>query len=131
MRNPDVEQFAKILMREVRDSAIKSLDNLNDPEATNAVIGKRWQEKIEHGSTRDAIATIIPDCVDEALFYLLNAIDNKIIPLSFTTKDGRLIDLAEEGESEMAGWFEGGDWKSEYSQQRFYNDYEDSKDFQF
>ena len=65
------------------------------------------------GQPADLADEIIPDCVDETLFYLLNAIDQGLLKLSFTTSSGKTVGLTEVGESEMGrlvrghGWMEG------------------------
>jgi len=71
---------------------------------------------------------IIPDCVDEALFYLLRAVDEGLIRISFSASSGKTVDLTIDGESETAGWFAGTDgWKEAYSKQRFNDDFADLK----
>jgi hypothetical protein len=130
MPNPEIEQFAKCLLREVRDQAIESCDTLLDREANN-MIAMRWREKIEAGSPKELATLMIPDCVDQTLFYLLDAIDSEKLRISFTTDDGKVVDLTTEGLGELAGWFAGNEWKSKYSRQRYIDDFEDLKDFEF
>lgn len=74
---------------------------------------------------------MIPDCIDQALFYLLHAIDSDILHISFTADNGKQVDLTEEGIGELAGWFAGNDWKSKYSKQRFIDDFKDLENFEF
>ena len=71
---PEIEQFAKILVENVRDSAIHSSDIALRPNAVSPV-AKRWAKAALNESSMDFAATVIPDVVDETVFYLLNAID--------------------------------------------------------
>jgi hypothetical protein len=71
---------------------------------------------------------MIPDCIDDALFYLLYAIDSGTLRLSFTAANGTVVDLSNEGIGELAGWYMGSDgWRRRYSEQRFFDDCEDLK----
>jgi hypothetical protein len=47
----------------------------------------------------------MPDCVDDTLFCLLNAVDQGLLQISFRSSSGKMIDLVEGGESEMGGWY--------------------------
>jgi hypothetical protein len=63
---------------------------------------------------------VIPDVVDNTLFYLMNAIDNGIIPLRYKTDKGKTVDLSSVGEGEMAGWYVGDDsWREKFSKERY------------
>jgi hypothetical protein len=121
MAVPEVEEFAKLLMRHVRDEAIASCDLSRNPNS-NSVEAKRWRQKMESGRTDELLAEIIPDCVDSTLFYLLHAIDEGLLQVSFRSRTGRMVDLVEAGESEMAGWCACGgtdDWRARFSKERF------------
>ena len=97
MPSPEIEEFAKILVQQIRDPAIQAADA--DPR-----LG----------------AAVIPDIVDAAVFQLLDAIDNGALSLMFVTSKGRKIDLATEGKHEMSGWYIGNDgWRSQYAQERY------------
>jgi len=62
---------------------------------------------------------LIPDCVDAALFFLLNAIDQGVLRLQFTAADGKVVDLTSAGDGELAGWYSGeGGWRSRFSAER-------------
>src|SRR5258708_3554733 len=102
MAKQEISEFAKLLLREVRDKTIASCDNLLDPAAKN-VIAQRWQAQIAAGSPSDLASTIIADCVDDTLFHLLYAIDEGLLRLSFVTSSGALVDLTAIGEGELAG----------------------------
>lgn len=124
MVNPEIEEFAKLLMQHVRDSAISSCDMLLDPDC-NSVDAERWRKYQQLGPVDDLLREVIPDCVDTALFYLLNAIDEGVLPISFKASSGKVIDLVEAGESEMAGWgaMGGADgWRARFSKERFNDD---------
>jgi hypothetical protein len=74
----------------------------------------------------DAARTVIPDCVDEAIFYLLQAIDQGVLRLSYTDETGEVVDLSKAGLGELSGWYMGsGGWRARYSEQRFVDDFAD------
>ena len=73
-------------------------------------------------SARDFAREIIPDCVDETLFYLLHAVDEGLLRISFIASDGTVVDLTEEGQHEIAGWFGDGAWKKAHSKERVNDD---------
>jgi hypothetical protein len=125
MAAPEVEEFAKLLIIHVRDMAISASDISLDPDA-NGPTAKRWREKMLSGESRDLAFEMIADCVDNAVFYLLNAIDQGLLRVSFTASSGKNVDLTEVGESEMSGWYMATDgWRDAYSKERFVDDLKD------
>lgn len=69
----------------------------------------------------ELLVEIIPDCVDVTLFWLLSALDQGLIQLSFRSSSDKIIDLVEAGESEMGGWYMMGGtdgWRARYSKER-------------
>lgn len=122
---PEIEEFAKILVEHVRDAAIPSSDTTLHGKH---VMGKRWREAAATSSP-DAFANVlIPDIVDNTLFYLLYAIDDGLLKLSFTASNGKTVDLSTEGLSELAGWYMGSDgWRANYAKERFVDDFCDLK----
>ena len=125
MPKREINEFAKLLVREVRDRAIANCDMLLEREG-NSPMAKRWRGKLDSGSCMELARTIIPDCVDQTLFYLLQAIDSGALRLSFVESSGTLLNLTDDGMGELAGWYAGVDpWISEYSQQRFVDDFAD------
>ena len=123
MAVPEIEEFAKLLMQHVRDEAIVSCDMTRKPDC-NSVDAKRWREKMQFGSIDALLDEIIPDCVDDTLFCLLNAVDQGLLQISFRSSSGKMIDLVEGGESEMGGWYMGGvdGWRARFSKERFNDD---------
>jgi len=81
-------------------------------------------EALSTGDLKRISDVIIPDCVDEAIFCLLHAIDERHLKLTFTAPNGEKVDLADEGLSELAGWYVGGEdnWRYRFSKERI-NDY--------
>jgi hypothetical protein len=127
MPKPEIEEFGETLIREVRDRAIADCDMLLRADG-NSPPAKRWRDKLDSGSSRDLAATMIPDCIDDTLFYLLHAIDSGALRVLYVASNGNVVDLAGEGFGELAGWFMGSDgWRRQYSQQRFVDDVEDLK----
>ncbi|MBI2391860.1 MAG: hypothetical protein HYV09_19875 [Deltaproteobacteria bacterium] len=115
------EEFAELLVREVRDAAIQGCDGNLRSESPSPV-ARRWRAAAA-GGTDAALPVAIPDCVDETIFYLLHAIDEGSLRLSFTASSGRTVDLTEEGLGELSGWFMGSEgWRRAYSEERFADD---------
>lgn len=116
MSNKAVEEFARLLVEQVRDRSIRNCDlNLRvDAKSTTA---KRWRDAgVVDGP---AVNTLIPECVDAAIYFLLAAVDDGVLRLRFEASDGTVIDLGEDGLGELAGWFIGADgWREAYSAQR-------------
>ena len=121
MPNPEIEEFAKLLVHQVRDWAISGCDislrsNAAGPRA------KRWKEAAK-GDSESFAKVIIPDVVDNTIFELLRAIDEGLLKISFTASNGKQVNLWEDGE--LAGMYAGGDWPSQYSKERFIDDCSD------
>lgn len=124
MPKAEIEELGKLLVQQVRDAAIRSCDQLLQPGAGSPK-AMRWREAMA-SKCAEWPAVTIPDCVDEALFFLLNAIDQGLLPLALVTKDGKTVNLAEEGLGELAGWYMmSGGWRADYSTERFVDDFAD------
>lgn len=123
MPNLQIEEFAKILVREVRDAAIQSNDRRLNPTATH-VVAKRWRQSARAGQLEPVAKVLIPDIVDDTIFYLLRAIDDGALKLSFTDSHGKTVDLSEEGLGELAGWY-AGEWNGKYTKERFVDNFLD------
>jgi hypothetical protein len=126
MPKPEIEEFAKLLVQHVRDRAIQSSDG-NRSEIAQHVKAKRWREAAGDSGTLEALGKVmIPDVVDDTLFYLLHAIDEGLIKLSFESSAGRTVSLCKEGRGELAGWYLGTEgWREKYSTERFVDDFFD------
>jgi hypothetical protein len=125
MPNSTIDEFASVLVRRVRDAAIESSDSRLKMDARN-LIADRWKKLIGENNAEALIEGMIPDIVDNTLFFLLHAIDLGELRLSFTDSAGRTVDLSEEGLGELAGWFIGSEgWRAQYSTQRFIDDFSD------
>lgn len=125
MPKPEIEEFARALVREVRDTAIRSSDVCLRPDVTH-VIAKRWRGSARASRLEPIATVLIPDVVDEAIFQLLRAIDDGSLKLSFTDSHGRTVDLSEEGLGELGGWYSG-EWRETYSQERAPDNFPDLK----
>ena len=125
MPKTSINEFAKLLVREVRDEAIEKCDMSLSPTA-NYSIAKRWRAQMKELSPEEFARAIIPDCVDAVIAQLLRTIDNETILLSFTTHDGVLVDLTKESEGEMVGDYFGPEgWRYTLSGQRVNDDFAD------
>ncbi|NNM87188.1 MAG: hypothetical protein HKL95_01580 [Phycisphaerae bacterium] len=130
MAAPEVEEFAKRLVQQVRDAAIRNCDRMLQAGGSTS-IGKRWQEASSRTPEQFA-KVLIPDIVDETVANLLIAIDQGLLRLSFTASAGKSVDLTtvamETGE--MSGLYQGGDgWCEKYSKERYVNDVADLEHF--
>jgi hypothetical protein len=117
MPRPEIEEFARILVRQVRDAAIRSNDVSLGPQFTDA-IAKRWRESARTGQLEPIAKTVIPDVVDSTIFYLLHAIDDGVLQLSFTDPNGQTVNLTKQGLSELGGWYMG-EWREKFTKERF------------
>jgi hypothetical protein len=118
----EIEEFARILVRQVRDVAVRNCDALLQPQASSPV-ARRW--KGLDASSGD-LGTMIPDAIDEAVFSMLQAIDQGLIRLKYVSSAGREVDLTEEGLGELSGWYMGsGGWRAMFSGERFADDFSD------
>jgi hypothetical protein len=124
MLQEEIFEFAKLLVQNVRDSAIKSCDNQLRAQNMKAPMAKRWRDAKNKGSMDEFAEMIISDCVDETMFYFFRAIDEGFFNLSLNTPNGKIIDLTTEGLGELSGWY-AGEWRHEYSKERSTNDFPD------
>ena len=116
MDNQEIEEFGKQVVAFVRDLAIDNSDSCLEQNGRTA---QRW--KAAKSLSPDQFARIIiPDIVDETLYWLMRAIDEGLLTLSYTASSGKTVNLTEEGLSELAGWYLGRDgWIGTYSKERF------------
>ena len=121
MPKPEIEQFAKILVRQVRDAAIQSCDRNLSSDAIH-VIAQRWRQLSHAGRVEPIAKVLIPDIVDDTIFQLLRAIDQGVLQLSFTDSNGQTINLSTESPDEPGGWYSG-EWREIYSKERVPDDF--------
>jgi hypothetical protein len=120
MQSPEIEEFARLLIKFVRDQAVKACDMHVRP-GTKYPAALRWKAALS-GAPDNLPDVLIPDCVDETVFKLLSAIDEGALQILFRTSSGALVDLTEAGQGELAGWYIGSDsWRKTYSEQRVYD----------
>jgi hypothetical protein len=125
MPKPSIQEFAKALIENVRDAAIQNSDMVLRPDVTFST-AKRWREAARNLTAEDFAKVVIPDVVDKTIASLLRAIDEGSLKLHFSTSDGRIVDLEDEGLSELTGWFMGsGGWREQFSRERFVDDFKD------
>jgi hypothetical protein len=111
MKN-SIDEFAGILIREVRDAAISACEARLDPQATSPV-AMRWKKS---NVDDESVRMLAADAVDQTLFYLLDAIDNGILRMKFISESAEEIDLTKESRGEFAGWYMGpGGWIETFS----------------
>jgi hypothetical protein len=125
MPSQEIEEFARLLIQHVRDSAIRGCDMNLRPE-NQGPIATRWKEASAQESLKEPARTIIPDCVNATISKLLLAIDQGLLRVSFTSSTGKTIDLMDDGMGELTGWYLGkGGWCEKYSKERYVDDFSD------
>jgi hypothetical protein len=67
MPNPQIKEFAKLLVREVRDATIRSSDRWLRA-GPGDVVTQRWTETLKGGDAGSGASVLIPDIVDATLF---------------------------------------------------------------
>lgn len=112
------DEFAKKLVQKVRDVSIQSLDRMlkSAREGNKVASMQGWKNAEAEGKLPEVM---IADCVDTALFTLLDAIDNQVLRLQFEGDDGTQLDLGES--QELAGWFIGDiadSWRGRFAKER-------------
>jgi len=117
-----IEELGILLVRHVRDVAIQSCDMQLLPHSQTAM-AQRWRKAaIRHGG-KVPPEVLIPDCVDETIFTFLRAIDQGLLPLSFTAENGELVDLVKGGEGKLADeYIRPGGWRDQFSKERINNE---------
>ena len=116
--NPILESFARQLVGNVRDVAVRDCD-LIVRSASRTVIAQRWTQE----ASADAIRALVPDIVDRTLAALLRALDDGSLRLALPETDGA-VDLGTLGEGELCGWYMGsGGWRTAYSKERYNDDF--------
>jgi hypothetical protein len=128
MANPGIEEFARVVIERVRDTAIRSCDANLNKSSTNP-IARRWREVAE-GDAEEFASVLIPDVVDSTIAHFLGAIDQEILRLVFSASNGESVDLASDGLGELSGWYKGSDgWCARYSRERCADDVSDLQHF--
>jgi hypothetical protein len=125
MLTPELQEFAKILVQQVRDTAVRSCDANLRPDVTH-VVAKRWKAAERDSNVESIASVLVPDIVDETVSQLLRAIDQGLLKLSFSASNGKTVDLPSDGLGELSGWYMGSSgWRATYSNQRFSDDFSD------
>lgn len=126
MHIPEIEEFGKLLVQNVRDRAIASCSLYLDLD-NNTIIAKRWRNKqVGDPDSTLNLAAVISDCVDETIFHLLNSIDQETLPL-LINMGSRTVDLVKDGLGELGGWYVGTDgWREKFSKERVFDEFPES-----
>lgn len=116
----NVDLFAENLIRLVRDRAIRNCSSNVGP-GPKSPIGRHWTTALVRSNIDSIRDVIIPDCVDEVIWCLLNAIDKEELELLFVAPDGQMVDLCKDGLGELGGWYMGNDqgWRQRFSREKF------------
>lgn len=87
---------------------------------------KRWREAASKMTPDEFARMLIPDVVDTVIFELLQAMDQGVLPLSFTGTSGTTIDLAKDEDGLAGRYFCRDGWCGQYAQERYAEDYTES-----
>ena len=117
-------EFAEKLIKNVRDNTIRSCDSQLSKES-NSPVAKRWRELADSGKLEELQRTLITNCIDDTLFHLLEAIDNKKLNISYLSNNGENINLSEKGLGELSGSYASNDWIEQFTDERFSDDFDD------
>jgi hypothetical protein len=123
MDSLEIEEFARVLIKEVRDRTIVNCDS-QLKESSNSPNAKRWRElNVKHNT--DLVKAVIADCVDLAIANFLSAIDHGSLNLKFVSSDNHEVDLTKAND-ELTGWYMGsGEWREKFSKERYFDDFKD------
>src|SRR5882724_4050047 len=133
MPNPTVEEFAKMLVEQVRDAAIQSSDRRINVALGTLVSGRaeekgslvqRWANAAADGNLKSIAAVLIPDIIDDTIFHVLRAIDEERFDCFFKGSNGAVVHLPKDASDEMGGSYMG-EWRYCYSKERVMDDYSD------
>ena len=119
----EIDEFAKLLVEQVRDRAIRTYDRTigNGPKTAMA---NRWHAAAKSGRPEDLARAVIPDIVDTTISQLLGAIDQELLHLSYIASTGRSVDLSVEGRGELSGSYKGPHgWIAQFSKERYVDDF--------
>ncbi len=120
-----IEELGILLVRHVRDVAIQSCDLQLLPHSQTPT-AKRWRRAAIPFNGHVPPQVLIPDCVDEAIYAFLRAIDQGLLPLSYVSENGETVDLVKEGRGELAARYMAKDgWRAKYSKERINEDVAD------
>jgi hypothetical protein len=116
-----VDEFARLVMRFVRDEAVRRADALF---TNNARTGQRWREIVATAKPEAAIREVIPDIVDAAVDCLLDAIDQELLPLYFRLGEGEPVELCGANDTPMLAWYRGDSdsWLARFAKERYHDD---------
>jgi hypothetical protein len=123
MLQEEIIEFAKLLVQNVRDYAIRSSDVQLYTNNLNSPIANRWRAAENNENIKQMGEMIISDTVDNTIFYFLQAIDEGLLNVSFSTKNGKVVNLTNDVLGELSGFYMG-EWRSEYSEERCSNDFD-------
>lgn len=123
MESREIEEFASILIKEVRDRSIINCDS-QLKENSNSPNAKRWRQ-LDVKRNEEIFKAVIADCVDITIANLLTAIDQGILNLKFISSNNNEVELNKSND-ELTGWYMGsGEWREKYSKERFFDDFKD------
>lgn len=113
MSDSPVHEFGRLLIKHVRDVAIRQCDEQLEP-STKTPVAERWRKE---GFDPEIV---VVDCVDLTLASFLAAIDKGLIRMKYRSEDGEITDLNKEGAGKLAARFLAKDgWRAKYSGARF------------
>ena len=120
MPTPEIEEFAKLLVENVRDAAIRDCDGLLQPQANC-----QSREALPCRSPCRPSRSMRPVCSGRGARPPARD-DQGALRMKFVSRMGREVDLTEEGLGELSGWYMGsGGWRAMFSKERYEDDFAD------
>ena len=96
-----LEEFGRKLVQQVRDDTIFSTEVLKNPWSRSPLRSKL--NALDRKCVAAVLDLVIPDIVDSTLFYLLRALDDGRIRLTYVPDEGESLDLSG-SHGELPGW---------------------------
>jgi hypothetical protein len=122
MPTPELEEFAQRLVEFVRDHAITSSNVMLNPNA-KGLRAKRLRDAAQICTPVEFARLVIPEVVDTTVFFLLNAIDNDHLKLTYTASNGKTVDWVPDADNGgLGGWYASGEWPAKYSEHPYIDD---------
>ncbi len=122
MDNKEINEFAKSLVKYVRDTTLRECSAMLEAQAASPV-AQRWKGL---GVAPERLSVVIPDVIDETIFNFLQAIDQGLLRVAYKSSSGQAVDLTESGQGELSGWYMGsGGWRAMFSEEPYADDFSD------
>ncbi len=119
MTEEERTEFSKKIVELIRDVTIQECITFYIADPANKKRYEHWYKlQSNFNVPKELITKLVFDCVDRTISTFLNKIDNDEISFLYRTDTGRIINLYDEGVSELLGYYLE-DWRRELSKYDF------------